>query len=139
MGEGSASREAERELAGAPRRAPCFGWRHLGVVGVCLGPLNPIVVWDVLHPHFGIHWSLVQLVGMGSLVFGAYAPRVLEGRAEIPVELVLVPGVVLLAGAVLQMVWRPRGRWGEAVRLGVWGVGWWVWMASGLVSFANQM
>jgi hypothetical protein len=109
------------------------------VVGVCLVPLNPIVVWDVLHPHFGIHWSLVQLVGMGSLVFGAYAPRVLEGRAEIPVELVLVPGVVLLAGAVLQMVWRPRGRWGEAVRLGVWGVGWWVWMASGLVSFANQM
>jgi hypothetical protein len=48
-------------------------------------------------------------------------------------------GPILLLGALVQYFTMPAKKWLRVIRMSLWGVGWFVWFAGGIVSFSHAL
>jgi hypothetical protein len=48
-------------------------------------------------------------------------------------------GPILLLGALVQYLTMPAKKWLRVIRMTLWGVGWFVWFAGGIVSFSHAL
>lgn len=118
-----------------PRWRPVFPLTHLAVLLICWFPLNPAVIEAIRNPYFGIRPSLELLVAFLAMIGGPLSPW-LVGASTVYQSLILVGCAILGTGFAIQILWRPTYFPYRIVRLLLWGVTCWLWLALGFVAFA---
>jgi len=86
--------------------------------------------------------GLVWLTTAGTItgpMTGAICRRFQSCCLQASLTLLPFAALGLIAGVVFQAVPLPRRSLWQAVRLAVWGAGWFVWFGSGIVSFAHAL
>jgi hypothetical protein len=125
---------------GEPKRSPQALWYFL------LGLLLPFTALTYLAVSSGSPSDarerpvvLTTLATITGPFVGAIARNGQSCCLEFSLTLAAVCGPVLALGLIAQVLPLPFGRGQRTVRMGLWTIGWLVWLASGQVSFLHAL
>lgn len=116
-----------------------FNYIHLIVLLICWFPLNPLFVEAIRNPNFGISFSIEALVGILGMICGPFAPFLYYHRPAVDQRVMFVGTIIMVVSLLIQILWRPTTTTLQVVRLLLWGIGCWVWLALSFVAFAMLM
>ncbi len=121
-----------------------FGFSHaivFGVLWLCFTVLTYSAVSGGL-TNASQERGLVILTTLGTItgpMTGAICRRFQGCCLEASLSLLPYAAVGLIFGGLFQGLPLPQRVGWQSLRLGVWGLGWLVWFASGIVSFAHAL
>lgn len=127
-----------------PTKSHHFGVGHAAVFGVIwIGfmVLTYTLVTNGLS-HASQERGLVSMTTLGTIsgpMTGAISLRFQRCCLQASLTLLPYAAVGLLLGSLFQGLPLPHRAGWQALRLGAWGLGWFVWFGSGIISFARAL